>query len=194
MSTSKSRATAAVRAHAADVLAYLTRRVDSPEDAADLLSEVLLIVWKRITALPSDDSEVRPWMFGIARKVLLRHHRTMQRKHAVADRLRSMLTVAESPGFSDRDDHADLRDALIRLEQVDRDIIGLVHWEGFSLKDVGRIMRMKEGTVRSRYHRARASLRTYLAERPEGTTSPNDEPTAAAAVVEDRSRQDLVDS
>ncbi len=45
---------------------------------------------------------------------------------------------------------------------VDRDIIGLVHWEGFSLVEVSRILRMKEGTVRSRYHRARTSLRAEL--------------------------------
>lgn len=41
-------------------------------------------------------------------------------------------------------------------------MIGLVHWEGFSLIDAGRILGMKEGTVRSRYHRAKARLRDAL--------------------------------
>ncbi|WP_275094068.1 RNA polymerase sigma factor [Microbacterium lushaniae] len=40
--------------------------------------------------------------------------------------------------------------------------MGLIHWEGFSLVEVSRILAMKEGTVRSRYHRARASLRSQL--------------------------------
>lgn len=34
--------------------------------------------------------------------------------------------------------------------------------EGFTLAQTARVMRMKEGTVRSRYHRARARLRECL--------------------------------
>jgi len=37
------------------VLAYLLRRTDSIEDAADLLSEVYLVAWRRIGNLPLGD-------------------------------------------------------------------------------------------------------------------------------------------
>lgn len=162
MTRDRDRVIAAVTDNAADILAYLTRRVDPSEDAADLLSEVLTVVWRKAGALPAKDEDVRPWMFGIARKMLQRHYRTLGRQHALADRLRSALTVTEHPGFTVTDDHLDLRQALARLDQIDRDIIGLVHWEGFTLADTSRIMGIKEGTTRSRYHRARATLRTHL--------------------------------
>lgn len=161
MTRDRDRVIAAVNDNAADILAYLTRRVDPVEDAADLLSEVLTVLWRKAGALPARDEDVRPWMFGIARKMLHHHYRTLGRKHALADRLRSMLTVTDHPGFT-TDDHLDLRQALLGLDQIDRDIIGLVHWEGFTLADASRIMGLKEGTTRSRYHRARASLRTHL--------------------------------
>ena len=151
--------------HAPALLAYFLRRVSQPHDAADLLSETLLVVWKRAAALPSDDDEVRPWMFGIARNVLMHHQRGSIRRQAVADRLRSRLSATPTPGFTDSSEFDDLHDALRALDQIDRDIIGLVHWDGFTLIETSRIMRMKEGTVRSRYHRARSRLRDELVQR-----------------------------
>jgi RNA polymerase sigma-70 factor (ECF subfamily) len=174
MSRDRDRVIAAVTDNAADILAYLTRRVDPSEDAADLLSEVLTVLWKKAGALPTKDEDIRPWMFGIARKILQHHYRTQGRQHALADRLRSMLTVTEHPGFTITDDHLDLRQALAQLSQIDRDIIGLVHWEGFTLADTSRIMGIKESTTRSRYHRAQATLRTHLTTQNEAATT---EPT-----------------
>ncbi|WP_366145610.1 sigma-70 family RNA polymerase sigma factor [Cryobacterium sp.] len=152
----------AVRLHSVPVLSYLARRVDETEDAADLLAETLLVVWRRAAALPADDAEVRPWMFGIARKVLMHHYRRATYQRTMGDRLRSILAATPRAGFSDPTEHDDLHRAIARLDMVDRDIIGLVHWEGFSLVEVSRVLHMKEGTVRSRYHRARTSLRTQL--------------------------------
>lgn len=158
------RVASAVEANASDLLAYLVRRVDQPEDAADLLSEVFLVAWRRAASLPEDAAEARPWLFGVARRVLLHHYRRARRQRAVADRLRETLAVLPHPARGDPTEHADLHDALARLGVVDRDIIGLVHWEGLTLVEVSRVMGMKEGTVRSRYHRARGALRTQLAE------------------------------
>jgi len=49
------------------VLAYLSRRVDPPGDAADVLAEVLATAWRRVGDLPADDEEAAAWLFGIAR-------------------------------------------------------------------------------------------------------------------------------
>jgi RNA polymerase sigma-70 factor (ECF subfamily) len=157
----RDRVVAAVEAHAADILSYLARRVDPPEEAADLLSDVLTVLWKKAGVLPTNEQEVRPWMFGVAHKTLQRHYRSRSRQRAIADRLRSMLSVTEHPGLAS-DERLDLRRAVAGLDRIDRDIIGLVHWEGFTLAEASRVMGMKEGTVRSRYHRARATLRTRL--------------------------------
>lgn len=153
---------AAVKAHAPAVLAYFTRRVDQSHDAADLLAETLLIVWRRSASLPDADEQIRPWMFGIARNVLLHHYRGVGRRRAVADRLRATLQTTPHAGFADPTEHDDLHRALAHLDSTDRDIIGLVHWDGFTLVEVSRILGKKEGTVRSRYHRARAILRAQL--------------------------------
>lgn len=155
----------AAREHAPALLAYFTRRLAQPHDAADLVAETLLILWRRASFIPADDSEVRPWMFGIGRNVLLHHRRRATRQRAVSDRLRSILSATSRPGFVEATEHDELHRALATLDLIDQDIIGLVHWDGFALIEVSRIVGMKEGTVRSRYHRARNALRTQLEDR-----------------------------
>jgi RNA polymerase sigma factor (sigma-70 family) len=154
----------AVPEHSPALLAYFVRRVDPAHLAADLLAETLLALWKRANALPARDEEIRPWMFGIARNVLLHHHRSTARRQALADRLRSQLSAGPASGFVDSAAFADLHEALDTLDSTDRDIIGLLHWDGLPLVEIARVLRMKEGTVRSRYHRARERLRQELSE------------------------------
>lgn len=154
--------TALIRAHSPDLLAYFGRRVSEAADAADLLAETLLIVWRRASRMPAVEDEARAWMYGIARNVLLHHRRGFARRLALTERLRDALRTTLHPGFASVPDHEELHSALAALSDVDRDIIGLVHWEGFSLIDAGRVLGMKEGTVRSRYHRAKARLRDAL--------------------------------
>jgi len=144
------------------LLVYFARRVQPSHQAADLLAETLLILWKRAASLPARDEEIRPWMFGIAHNVLLHHQRATGRQRALADRLRSMLDVTSQPGFAGDAVFDELHAALATLDQLDRDIIGLVHWDGFTLAETSRILGLKEGTVRSRYHRARGTLRSRL--------------------------------
>ena len=112
--------------------------------------------------MPADEAEVRLWMFGIARNVLMHHYRAKYRQRAVVDKLRSILSGTTRVGFIDTTEYDALHLALAALDPTDRDIIGLIHWDGFSQVETSRILRMKEGTVRSRYHRARAALRAHL--------------------------------
>jgi len=48
------------------------------------------------------------------------------------------------------------------LSVSDREIIMLVHCDGFTLVDAGRLLRLRATTARSRYHRARNRLRAIV--------------------------------
>jgi RNA polymerase sigma-70 factor, ECF subfamily len=157
-----------IRATAPDLLRYFERRVLPVDDAADLVSETLLVLFRRADALPSDDAAARMWMFGVARKVLAGHRRGSVRRAALADRLRDEL-AARPPRDDDAGTLAETlaeRDALARalaaLPDLDREIVALAAWDGFTLADIARHLHLREGTVRSRYSRARARLRSAL--------------------------------
>lgn len=149
---------------APSLLNYFVRRVDPVEDAADLLSETLLVMCRRARALPSDDREARLWAFGVARRVLGTHRRGAARRAALVDRLRNHL---QDEVYEPATGRADLlREAVGALDPLDQEIIRLIHWDGFSQVEVARMLHRRPGTIRSRYARARESLKAQLHDRP----------------------------
>lgn len=147
-----------VRDNQRAVYVYLARRLDSAEDAADLAGEVFLALWRRSVSMPQDPVEARMWVFGIARNVLANHQRSLTRRRRLSERLiDEVRAVASTHPVSD-----DVHDALQELSALDREIVRLVHWDGFTLAEVSRILHRKPATIRSRYARARAKLAELL--------------------------------
>ena len=103
------------------------------------------------------------WLFGVARKTLLAHRRSGSRRIALADKLRLELAAAP-PVIDENPLYEHVRTLVGDLDEIDREIIGLVYWEGFSLAEVAGILSMRPATVRSRHARARAALRDALVE------------------------------
>lgn len=151
-----------VRGVAPDLLTYFARQVSPSEDAADCLSEVLLVLWRRRSALPLEHDQRRAWTFGIANHVLKAYRRTGARQFALADRLREEIRV--TPQFAPHSDDTDATDALAGLRDAEREVITLVVWDGFTLEEVATILSIKPAAARARYSRARRRLRGLLSE------------------------------
>ncbi|WP_301110366.1 RNA polymerase sigma factor [Microbacterium sp.] len=140
------------------LFAYFARRVVSTDDAADLTGEVLLTMWRKVDAMPAEPVDARMWTFGIARNVLANHRRALSRNRKLSDRLKGEALVSGDV----RPVRDDVWEALEALPAGDRELIQLVHWDGFSLAEAAKILGKKPATVRSRYSRARAKLRADL--------------------------------
>lgn len=153
--------TAALRATADDLLAYFQRRTASPEDAADLLGETMLQAWRRVDQLPEPPERQRMWLFTIAAHVLANGRRSSRRRAALTARLRATLVDAPEP------DHAgssDVRDAVLRLHNAQRELVMLVHWDGFTIVEAAELLGLNPSTARGRYAAARQALQAALAE------------------------------
>ncbi|MFT4030553.1 MAG: sigma-70 family RNA polymerase sigma factor [Protaetiibacter sp.] len=145
-----------------ELLAYLTRRTQPVDDAADVLAETLLTIWKRRADIPPTRDCARAWMFVTARNHLMNHARGQARRHALADRLRDNLAGYDEAAPSG-DDRAELvRDALGALPPEDQELIGLIIWDGFGVAEAGAIMGLSASTSRSRYSRAKARFARAL--------------------------------
>ena len=148
------------------VLGYALRRTGSPADAADVASEVFLVVWRRREEVLGC-SDFRPWLFGVARNVLLNHRRGERRR----ERLGTLLLSAvgeQRPDTADvvvdRDQNKVLIDAVRSLPEPDRELVTLVSWEGLSPAEAAVALQMNPVTARVRLHRARKRLRASLEE------------------------------
>jgi RNA polymerase sigma factor (sigma-70 family) len=145
----------------AAVLGYLLRRVEQPADAADVVSEVFLVAWRRLDEAPPGDS--RPWLFGIARHVLANYHRGLRRRQRLGGRLRDALTrdVVPDPavGVAERDR---VRRLLLRMRPDDRELLMLVGWDGLTPAEAAGVIGIAPGTARMRLARARQRFRALL--------------------------------
>jgi RNA polymerase sigma-70 factor, ECF subfamily len=147
----------------ADLLAYSLRRVSSPEEAADVLSETFLIAWRKLDTLPPGH-EARLWLFGVARNVLRRGATRQRTLQVGVERLAAELSEAVSigtPGEEERS--AKLWPALEALPAPQREAILLTAWEGLSPREIAAVTRTPVNLVRVRLHRARTRLRRELA-------------------------------
>jgi RNA polymerase sigma-70 factor, ECF subfamily len=157
------------------LLAYVLRRVERAEDAADAVAETFLVAWRRMDKVPAGD-EARLWLYGAARRQLANQRRGELRRSRLANRLRVELPVAVA-GASGSEDHrvAAVRVALARLNEGDRELLRLSGWEGLAPSEIATVMGVPGVTVRSRLHHACRRLRAELVELNAGalaTTSP----------------------
>lgn len=144
------------------LLAYALRRVERPEDAADVVADTMLVAWRRIDMVPPGD-EARLWLFGVAHRVLANQRRGARRREHLGNQLRQSLRGRVDP------DHAaavaaghDMRAALDALPAGDRELMRLVSWEGLTPEEIATVLDLSPGTARTRLFRARARLRQLL--------------------------------
>jgi RNA polymerase sigma-70 factor (ECF subfamily) len=141
-------------AHRDGVFRYLCRIVGQ-EDARELTQEVFLRVTR--TAVPdTDDGGRRAWLFRIARNLALNHVRDDRRRGTAVD------AVADAASPPTQALAAVLREALDRLNPIDRDVFLMREVGGLSYEEISFACQLTADAVRSRLHRARQQLRTSL--------------------------------
>jgi RNA polymerase sigma factor (sigma-70 family) len=160
--------------HGREILAYALRRLDDPEDAADVLAETFLVAWRRLAEVPSG-SEARPWLYGVARNVSANQRRGLHRRERLGERLRGELSQA--PIHPDDGPDAKVLDALERLDSADQEILRLTAWEELTPAEAAAALGISRIAARSRLHRARRRLRAELAVRPAPTVAARPKPT-----------------
>ncbi|HEX3511040.1 MAG TPA: sigma-70 family RNA polymerase sigma factor [Solirubrobacteraceae bacterium] len=149
--------------HAGAVKGYAMRRAD-PARAEDVVAEVFLVAWRRLDELPA---EPRPWLFGVARRVLANERRRAARQGAAIDRLSPSAEPAEGPLVGDQA----LGEALANLSDTDREALLLIAWEGLKHRDAARVLGIREATFTVRLHRAKRRLARALESRAPATAS-----------------------
>ncbi|GAA1000643.1 sigma-70 family RNA polymerase sigma factor [Acrocarpospora macrocephala] len=147
------------RAHYPALLGYVRRRTDSADDAADVLAEAFMTAWRRLEDVPPD-AEARLWLYGVARRVLANHHRDTGRRSALALKLRAELVSCAEAAVEQ--DPSAVRTAFGRLSSADRELLGLVGWEGLTASEIAKVLGRPPSVVRLRLHRARKRLAKEL--------------------------------
>lgn len=130
--------------------------------AQDVVQETMLRAWRRTDELAQANGSVRPWLFTVARNIVVdewRRHRT--------DRDVPLDTGPEA-AVDDRTDAVldgwIVGDALSRLSADHRAVLEQCYFHGRTTKEAARVLGIPEGTVKSRAHYALRALRLTLQE------------------------------
>lgn len=132
-------------------LAFSILRNDA--DAEDAVSEAVLHAYEKLASLRKTEN-FRGWILRITANEAKRIYRKNKWSSSVE------WEESMSPAFYD--EHHELWDAVMRLEQGYRDVVVLFYYEQCSLKEISNILGCREGTVKSRLYRAREQLRQML--------------------------------
>ena len=146
--------------HHAAILGYALRRTGNADDAADVIAETFLTAWRRIDHVPAGEA-ARPWLYGVARRVLANQRRGEQRRTALGERLRSELAAEPC----DREPPPGLEGVAVafrRLGDTDREILTLAGWEGLDSGQIAVVLGCSRNAARIRLHRARRRFAAAL--------------------------------
>ena len=152
-------------AHFDAILGFALRRVDRPEDAGDVTADTFLVAWRRLAHAPQGP-DLRPWLYGVARRVLANHRRGERRRSALGDRLRRELSAHVPDTSDDVVQRADVTAAMGRLSARDQEVLELHLWEGLEPREIAEVLGLTTVVVRPRLSRARARLRDLLGNDP----------------------------
>lgn len=145
------------------ISAYV-RRQCGPDDAADIVQDIWLRVFRSIASL-RDGRRLRAWLFGIARHAWMDRLRSRYADHADVD----VDVDVEPDDIADPPDADDLSlefavvsEGLAQLPPIEREALTLFYLHELSLNEIAQVLEIPTGTVKSRLHRARRMLRHEL--------------------------------
>jgi RNA polymerase sigma-70 factor (ECF subfamily) len=133
----------------------------SPDRADDLVQETLVRACENIGTF-TPGSNMNAWLATILRNHFYSEHRRRRREVEDADGAQA-ATLMVVPDQVASLQHQELRAALARLPDEMREVVHLVFTSGLSYAEAAQICGCAVGTIKSRVHRARASLFKLLA-------------------------------
>ena len=136
---------------------YLRRRCPASE-VDDVLNDTLLVIWRRIDAVPA---EALPWSYGVARRTLANRDRGDRRRRRLHLRVAGVTDAAPTVTWTDAADVA-MQEALDRLGPDDREVIRLWAWEQLEPREIAQVLDTTPNAVSVRLSRAKRRLRSDL--------------------------------
>lgn len=143
------------------IVAYLRNRCRDPQSADDIAQEVWLKVWKARADFTNDS--FRGWVFQIAKRTLVDHHRKLTRRKEVAGIMDSDFVHGAGEFTDERE--AQLQALRDCLSEVGGDFVQVLRMklvEEKSTDEIATTIGQTAGTVYSRIDRGKKQLKPCI--------------------------------
>jgi RNA polymerase sigma-70 factor (ECF subfamily) len=162
------------------IYAICYRFTGSPSDAEDLTQEVFLKLYRNLASFDAHKGSFQTWITTLARNLLVDHFRRTRLERAT-DSLDASISSedggSDGPTLADRladprpsqEAHASglelkvrIQQALAQLSPELREAVVFRDLEDMDYKEIAQVLRIPEGTVKSRISRGRGELARLL--------------------------------
>ena len=143
-------------------------RLSDHQAAEDVLQEVALAAICQPTK-PTDPTKVAPWLYRIALRKVINHHRSTGRRRKLIDGAIAAGRATEkasgpTPGewLMQAETNQTVSEVMNRLDPQDRQILMLKYTEGWGYQELSEHLGITIKTVEYRLLKARRTLRTFM--------------------------------
>lgn len=160
-----------MQAHQDKIYTLCYRMTGNAEDAADLTQEVFLSAWRSLSRF-QEQSSFGTWIYRMATNASIDFLRREKRRQVLSmtmeedseERQAQVPDERYSPHrlLEQKEARQAVADALAALSPEHRQVLVLREMEGLSYQEIGQLLDLEEGTVKSRIARARLALRDFL--------------------------------
>lgn len=139
---------------------YLTR---NQQDAEDLVQEASLRAYRFFHKF-KEGTNFKAWTMTILRNIYINDYRRRQKEPKKIDfeEVENFISLPEISGAQEEIFSENIKSSIDELPEELRSTVMLFYAEGFSYKEIARIMDVPVGTVMSRLYTARQILKRQL--------------------------------
>ena len=145
-----------VNTYADNVYRFILKNLRHEEDARDVVQTAFEKMWRNKDEVDAQKS--KSYLFTVAYHQMIDHIRKVKRIQ-LREEFNEDIKVQNRP-VNNLKKVLDV--ALGRLSEIQRSLVLLKDYEGYSYEEIGRITNLNESQVKVYLHRARLQLREYL--------------------------------
>ena len=145
-----------VNTYADNVYRFILKNLRHEEDARDVVQTAFEKMWRNREEV--DAAKCKSYLFTVAYHQMIDHIRKVKRIQLKED-FNDDTRIQNRPVHNLK---KVLEEALNRLSELQRSLVLLKDYEGYSYEEIGKITGLNESQVKVYLHRARLQLKNYL--------------------------------
>lgn len=138
------------------VYRFILKNIKDEDNAKDVVQDAFVKMWDKIDTINYEKS--RSYLFTAAYHTMIDYIRKAKKQTSLENINEDCYSV--DPGFSDTKEI--INEALERLTEIQKSLILLRDYEGYSYKEIGEITKLNESQVKVYIYRARIILKNYI--------------------------------
>lgn len=132
--------------------------------SADVLQDVFINVWKKISSYDETKGRLFTWMLNIARNAAIDKIRSRPYQNSLKNQplTETVNTLTANSVVNPQVNDIGLKKLVNRLKQEYRELIELSYFQGFTHEEISKLLNLPLGTVKTRIRTALTQLRTLM--------------------------------